>query len=457
MKVLLAEPPGRYAGVGVSSVQVHPLGLGYLAAALAPHHDVVQLIPDVRAFPDDGARWAAIAEALRAEAPDLVGVSLVTATFPAGRRLAALARSLLGPHVPIVAGGVHATFRPAEVLAEPAFDGLVVGEGEETLREVAAAVERGRPWDHVPGVVTRAEGGDADALVWAPPRGPVADLDTLPDPRREGILWPDHLQPAFYQSLITVRGCPYRCSYCSVPQSSHRRTRYRSAGHVAREMVALVERWKVPYLFFHDSVFTLNRRRTLALCDELQDRGLRVPFACQTRADRVDPELLARLARAGCHQIFLGLESGHPETLRRIHKDVSLDVARRAVRDIKAAGIRCTGFFMVGFPWETREHVEATVELATTSGLDAATLFSATPLPGTELWEQTRGVVLPPSIDFRAPELNLTALPDAEYGRLFAAARARVDAYNQSQMEAQVEAAAAAWREAREPPQPGAE
>lgn len=455
MKILLAEPPGRYAGVGVSSVQVHPLGLGYLAAALAPDHDVVQLIPDVRAFADDDARWSAIAQALRAEAPDLVGVSLVTATFPAGRRLAALARATLGPEVPIAAGGVHATFRPDEVLAEPAFDGLVVGEGEEALREVAAAAAAGRPWDGVPGVVTRAapgerrvSGGGAGGLVWAPPRAPIADLDTLPNPRREGVLWPEHLQPAFYQSLITVRGCPYRCSYCSVPQSSQRRTRYRSATHVAQEMAALVERWGVPYLFFHDSVFTLNRRRTLALCDELHARGLRVPFACQTRADRVDPELLGRLAQAGCHQIFLGLESGHPETLRRIHKDVSLDVARRAVRDIKAAGIRCTGFFMVGFPWETREHIEATAELATTSGLDAATLFSATPLPGTELWDQTQGLVLPPSIDFRAPELNLTALPDAEYRRLFAAVRARVDAYNQAQMEAQVGAALAAF----EPP-----
>ncbi len=127
-----------------------------------------------------------------------------------------------------------------------------------------------------------------------------------------------------------------------------------------------------------------------------------------------------------------------------------LEKIRTAVNMVKARGIRCTGFFMVGFPWETEPLIRGTAEFATDLGLDAVSLFSATPLPGTELWEMSKGTVLPESIDFRTPQVNLTALASDEYARIFGDVKAHIDAYNQSQMMA----AFHAWPGAGLPDQP---
>jgi len=144
--------------------------------------------------------------------------------------------------------------------------------------------------------------------------------------------------------------------------------------------------------------------------------------------------LLDRLVETGLHQVFFGIESGDAHTLELVRKDMPLEQIRRAVGWVKSRGVRATGFFMIGFPWETRAQIERTADFATGIGLDAVSLFSATPLPGTELWEMTREQPLPESVDFRAPVVNLTALPTDEYAALFHDVKSRVDAYNQAQM-----------------------
>lgn len=160
-----------------------------------------------------------------------------------------------------------------------------------------------------------------------------------------------------------------------------------------------------------------------------------MPFECQTRADRVDPELLEVMKAAGCHQIFFGIESGDEESLRRIRKRMPLDRIRQAVRWVKEAGIRCTGFFIVGFPWETEAMMRRTADFACDLGLDAISLFSATPLPGTELWEMGGGDHLPDSIDFTTPQVNLTTLSGPAYRELYERIQSQVEDYNFAQVE----------------------
>ena len=432
--MLLVDPPNHCLRGPGSAQHVHPLGLGYVAAALSPHHDVVQLVPDVR-DDFDGDPWLAIGDTIAAARPDLVGLTAVTSTFPSARRVARLARERLGPDVPIVLGGVHATTLPEAGFAEPAIDFVVRGEGEATVVELVRALEAGGSIDAIPGLWRRT----MDGVRHGHERPAERDLDRLSFPRREGILWPEWLQPGLYQSVITLRGCPYACIYCAVPGSTDKKTRYRSPANVADEVALLRDRYDVPYVFFHDSVFTLHRGRTLELCDELERRDLRVPFCCQTRTDRVDPELLGRLRAAGCHQIFFGIESGDVESLRRMRKSMPLAEIRAAVAEVKRLGIRCSGFFIVGFPWETAEHIRNTADFATDIGLDGVSLFSATPLPGTELWEMSAAHELPDAIDFRSPQVNLTSMPHAEYAALFREVRARMDQYNQACMKAALE------------------
>lgn len=443
MRVLLIDPPDLFLdGRGVTR-QVLPMGLGQLAAVLRPHHDVSLLLPDARAYLGSDP-WGEIVRAVEAWRPDAIGITSVTAAFPSARRLAGLLAAAL-PSVPVVMGGVHPTFRPEEAARVRGVRAVVAGEGEVSFPALLAGFEAeraGRPFDpaSIPGVYVSDGGGALARVRRGPEREPIGDLDALPFADRDHVLWPDDLQPTFYQALITLRGCPYRCIYCSVPNGPEGRTRYRSADNVAAEVAHLRERYGVNYIFYHDSVFTLNRRRTLEICDALDTRGLRIPFACQTRADRVDEALLDRLAATGLHQVFFGIESGDRESLKLIRKDMPLEQIRRAVKWVKARGIRCTGFFMVGFPWETPELIRATSEFACDLDLDAVSLFSATPLPGTELWEMSRGQALPETIDFRSPEVNLTSLPGDEYAKIFEEVRARITAYNQSTMMASLPA-----------------
>ena len=424
MRVILLDPPNQCLQQAV--VNVHPLGLGYVAAALSEAHDVLQVVPDVHDF--GGADpWLELVDVVRRFDPDLIGIGAVTATLPASLELARRCRTALGPSVPIVLGGVHPTTMPEETLASPHVDYVVRGEGEDTIVELARALEGGRDAAGIPGLYFKGADG---ALVAGPARPPQRDLDAIPFPRRDGIAWSAELLPSFYQSIITLRGCPYKCIYCAIPASADKLTRYRSPENVADEIEELVGRHAIPYLFFHDSVFTLNRPRTVALLDTMLERGLTVPFACQTRADRVDPLLAEHLRRAGCHQVFFGIESGDAESLRRIKKAMPLERIRAAVAEVKAQGIRCTGFFMIGFPWETEAHIRNTADFAVSIGLDAVSLFSATPLPGTELWELSQRRHIPDSIDFRKPEVNLTVMDPDVYATLYDEVQDQMRAYN---------------------------
>jgi len=432
--VLLIEPPGLFLEGHGHTRQVLPLGLASVGASVADVARVRLLLPDTRAYTGPEP-WDEILAAVAEEAPAVVGLTAVTATFPAASHLAALIKERW-PTLPIVLGGVHASTLPRESLAAaPAIDWLISGEGEGAFGELLAALQandgrRASP-EQIAGLHWRDEQGDHHA---APPRPPQADLDALPTPLHDGLVWPQDIQPAFHQAVITLRGCPYRCIYCAVPGLDASRTRYRSATRIVDEIADLRARFDIDYLLFHDSVFTLHRKRTLALCREMIDRGQQIPFCCQTRADRLDPALLQAMVQAGLHQVFFGIESGDPETLRRIRKDMPLSQIRDAVAMVKAAGVRCSGFFMIGWPWEDEATMERTADFACDLGLDAVSLFSATPLPGTELWRLAANATLPESIDFRRPQVNLTTLTDEDFTRVYDRIAGRIDTHNIDRM-----------------------
>lgn len=434
MKVLLVDPPELFLrGLGHTR-QVQPLGLAYVGAAIADLCEVRFLLPDTRTY-TGGDPWGELFAAIESEAPDLIGITAVTATFTTAATLADGIRARW-PTVPIVLGGVHASTLPSESLrAAPAIDCVVRGEGENAMRELVLAMRvHGPAAVRSPSSIAGLWWRDGEAIKSSPPRPAVADLDSLPMPLREGFVWPDDVQDGLYQAVVTLRGCPYRCIYCAVPSLDDRRTRYRSAANIADEIASLRERHGIDYLFFHDSVFTLHRKRTLALCDTLIERGLQTPFCCQTRADRLDAELLDRMVDAGLHQVFFGIESGDPESLRRIRKDMPLATITTAVELVRSRGVRCSGFFMIGFPWQDAKIMQQTADFAVGLGLDAVSLFSATPLPGTELWDMSQGAAFPDSIDFRAPQVNLTALGDEAYAALYGRIQAQLAQHNTDRM-----------------------
>lgn len=442
MKVLLIDPPELFLRGDGTTRQVQPLGLAYVGAAIHDIADTRFLLPDSRSYFGDDP-WGELLAAVADEAPDIVAFTAVTATFVTAARFA-VAIKARWPELLIVLGGVHASTMPEQALRDaPAVDFVVRGEGEVAMRELVTAFEDGRIRD--PETIAGLHWLENDEWLRAPPRPATADLDRVAFPKRDGFVWPDDVMDGLYQAVVTLRGCPYKCIYCAVPSLDDAKTRYRSPTNVCDEIESLKQAHGIEYLFFHDSVFTLHRKRTLALCHELVERGLVTPFCCQTRADRLDEELLDAMISAGLHQVFFGIESGDVDSLRKIRKEMPLQQIRDAVAMTRRRGVRTSGFFMIGFPWQDAATMRQTAEFATNLDLDAVSLFSATPLPGTELWQMSASAELPASIDFRTPQVNLTQLPSAEYAVLYAEIKQRVDEYNQQRMMAGVDAARVAW------------
>lgn len=370
-----------YGALAKAGNTMPALGLCYLAAAARlDGHEV--LIADAIARQLDS-------EALTREVvdfrPDLVGITATTiAIGTAARWSEGLRRQL--PKVPIVVGGPHPTAVPEETLRRfPVFDAAAVGEGEATLRELL----RDGLVESVAGLVFR-RGGE---LVRTPARGFLADLDTLPAPAFDLLPgFPRAYRPpahTFVQlpaaTLVTSRGCPKRCTFCDRSVFGNR-FRAHSAAYVLKLIGELCDRYGVRELIFYDDTFMVDPRRVEAICRGLLDAGRRLSWSCFGRVDFVNPDLLKLMRRAGCWQIGYGIESGHPEILKKMDKGADLETMKRALTWTRAAGIQSKGFFIIGNAGETEATIEATIRFALDSDLDDFQITNLTPFPGSAIY-----------------------------------------------------------------------
>ena len=380
-RVLLIYPPSR--------TQTHescPSSLTMLGAVLEQAGHQVQLV-DANAVARrcDAEQVARIADELK---PDVIGMTLVT---PLVREAYRLASRLRRTGAKLLAGGPHATLLPEEPLAH-GFDAAVVGEGEPTIDEAVRALMGSIPMDGVAGWAYRDEAGRPHRTAARPP---VADLDALPQPARHLVDPADYggtnnLQ--LHGNLFSSRGCPAKCSYCSGSLFG-RRFRFRSAASMLDEICTVHALHGTPHFHFMDDAMSANRERMLEICRGLEARRLGVTWSMMTRVDFVDEEMLTAACRAGCTQIDFGVESGHPETLKRIHKPHTVPMVRRVVRMSAALGIKPTVFFILGFPWDTLQSIDETLRLMQELSPHVACFHPALasiliPFPGTEIYEK---------------------------------------------------------------------
>ena len=267
----------------------------------------------------------------------------------------------------VVLGGPEAANYPAEYLAHGA-DVVVIGEGEETLVELLPVLDaRGPHRLHgIMGTVFRDEEGK---VVTNPDRPQITEIDALPWPDRDAIdveryvdVWRTHHGTGSV-SLITARGCPYRCRWCShaVFGYTHRR---RSVTGTADELQFVVERYRPDIVWYADDVFTINHRWLYEYNAELKRRGLRVPFETISRADRMmKDDVLQALAELGCWRIWIGAESGSQRILDAMERGVTVEQVLFATQAAKRHGIQVGMFLMWGYEGETVDDIAATVEL----------------------------------------------------------------------------------------------
>jgi radical SAM superfamily enzyme YgiQ (UPF0313 family) len=321
------------------------------------------------------------------EETDVLGLTAMTPTASRAIEIAAEVKNSR-PELPVILGGPHATLLPYETMeVTQDIDIIVRGEAEESFVTLLRAIEKNGSVEDVPGIIWEKDGQfvENEAAPY------IEDLDALPFlayhliPMDKYRPHPPHGRAFPFAVLITSRGCPYNCAYCSKPVFG-RKFRAQSPGRVVDEIVDLQSRYGVREIAFYDDVFTLDKKRAYAISEEIVRRGLKVTWSCETRVNLVDKELLAVMAKAGCYSISYGLESGNQTILDTINKNTTLEEAEEAVRYTREAGIHPIGYFMIGSPGETPETIKQTIALAKKLKLGFAQFSITTPFPGTELY-----------------------------------------------------------------------
>ncbi len=303
----------------------------------------------------------------------------------------------------LVAGGPLPTANPKAFLDY--FDLIVKGEGEQTTLEVVKAFSKKRNYSSVRGILYRK----GDEIVSTGDRKFFEDLDVIPFPARD--LFPNKDYVRYWHrkhmpaktSIITTRGCPFNCDFCSnvIFGVSYRE---RAAKNVVDEVE---ETLKFGYesIFFVDDCFTLNKKRVMKICDEILERGLDFHWECLSRADNMSVELAEKMKRAGCCRVFFGIESGNDEILKIIEKRFSTKQARTAVENVVSAGINAGAFFIIGYPGETNETILDTINFSTSLPLDYLSYTLPYPILGTGLYEKVKDKLT--SDDWVRPKFGL--------------------------------------------------
>lgn len=392
MKILLVSPKSR---VWNSRAHLHN-GLGYLAGAL-----IHAGYRDVDLF-DGAVEQESLDDRLAREHFDIVGISSPTPLILEAWEAAETAKKR---GAITILGGPHLTLMPEESLRRPEVDFVARGEAEETIVEFVQAftppvpplVEGGIGGvSHIKGLSYRdAEG----AIVQNPPRPLAQDLDAIPFPAYHlfKIERYTNLQPltdgldrhARTYTIVTSRGCPYQCTYCSKPITGNT-WRARSVDNVLAEWKMLVQDLHAKEIGVTDDIWNLDLNRAKELCRGLIDQGLnRVPWITihGMKVNHTDAELFRLMKRAGCKRVGFGVESGDEFILKRVvKKSQTFEQVRAAFRNAKEAGLETMGFFIFGMPYETEETMEKTIRLALELDPDLANFMIAAPYPGTEMW-----------------------------------------------------------------------
>jgi anaerobic magnesium-protoporphyrin IX monomethyl ester cyclase len=356
-----------------------PLGLGYIAASLKRRGVQVELV-DCTFL----SREQAVSR-VRQSKPNIIGFYSMFSMKKTTMELAALLRNDCEL---LVVGGPLPTLDPAGYL--DIFDVVVLGEGEAAMTEIAECHEKGVGFSDVDGVAFKDNG----LVTQTSPRKQVEDLDSLPFPSREFFdneAYKQHYLKRFGYSispLITSRGCPFSCDFCSRPVFGQS-FRSRSAGNVVDE-VEEIAGLGYDRIWFADDCFTLNPKRLLGVCDELVKRRLNMSWECLSRVDTMDHEVAVKMRRAGCLRVFFGIESGTDKVLDLMRKQITVEQARKAVYNSKAAGLQVGAFFILGYPGENDETVLDTVRFASGLPLDYLSFTLPYPIPGTSLFERTK-------------------------------------------------------------------
>ena len=335
-----------------------PLGLACVAGVLEKDGHDVAILDCVL----EGIDERALERQVAARRPDIVGITGTTWTrYEQFRAARASKRALAG--VPVVLGGPHVTFTGRNVIEKiPEVDFVVRGEGELPMRDLVRGYDDPARIGTIPGLVFRDRNGQT---IENPIGAFIKDLDTIPEPARHLLDIPAYRQTFFGKQATTVmtsRGCPVFCSFCSTSVMWGRTYRRMSPARVVQEVGGVLDRFNLEAIWFFDDTLTLNRDHIVGMLDEMERHHLTFTWYCEVRVNTVDYDLLKRMHSLGCRFVSFGVESGSPRVIKRIHKGITLPQVQNVLDWCVDLGIYTKVFFMLGLPEETFEDGMMTVD-----------------------------------------------------------------------------------------------
>ena len=411
MKVLLINPPQIFYPGSDAPAGNLPLGLMYIASVLEKAGFKVEILDafmrgssflKVGDEMEVGMPRAKIKEEIRRRKPDIVGIANpFTCQAENTIRVADIVKEV-DPNILTVVGGQHVTVVPLKFMEEARnVDIAVIGEGEYTMLDIVRFFEEHKKISEVQGIAYR----NGDTVMLNAPRPFIEDLDELPYPAYHLVDMEQYLNPVKIEyrsfkdraiSMITSRGCPFNCSFCSVHLHMGKMYRAHSADYVIDHVAYVVSKYRVKTIFFEDDNLTLDVKRFETICDKIIERGIRFKWETPNgiRADTLTLELLRKMKKSGCQSVFFGIESGDQFILDNvIDKSLRLEDAERVAKLCKKVGLSAAAFYIIGFPGEKKENMMRTVNLALRLKRDydlGMHLLVATPLYGTRLYEECR-------------------------------------------------------------------
>jgi len=386
MRILLVSPSQENVyGPGVRP-PYPPLGLLYVGAVLLREGHNVELID----FDIDCSNEDDFLKKVKLCKPEIVGFTTVTPTFQSSLKLARKIKRLYNPFV--VFGGPHPSAIPDEIIKNKNIDGIIIGEGEETISEFVKHKTKG---ETVPvcGMIQK----QGKKLLKGDVRPFIENLDELPFPawqllkHKEKYSPPDALRLPV-ATVLTSRGCPYKCTFCQAPKLWGRKIRRRSVENVMEEIHLLTEKYGIKEIHFADDDFSHNKEWTLNILDAMKRENIQVRFSFMNglRITNIDEEILTGMKNTGFINIGFGIESGSQRILNRVKKGLRICEVKEKMKLAKRMGFKTWAFFILGLPGESPSTIKETIDFSLSLDLDFAKFFYLVPFPATEIYEEFR-------------------------------------------------------------------
>ena len=423
-KVLLIEPPvTRPSDFDKKKVRLGilpPLGLAYIAAVLQKSDIEVKIIDCLIEGNMEGTQYGSdqiryglsdsqIEKEIQIFSPDKVGISCLFSAKEFDLINVCKIVKKVNPNIITACGGAHPTAMYNSLLKDPNLDYVIFGEGEYTTQKLIDTINSKNDLSQVDGIAYKENG----IIKVNPKTHYIENLDELPLPARHLLKMDKYLESNSphsgikrmpFTSMVTSRGCPNKCSFCVIKILWGQKVRYRSPENVLMEIEDLINTYNIKEIHFEDDNFSANKKRTKTILQGIIDKGwdltLSSPSGLAIHA--LDEELLSLMKKAGYYSISLAIESGDEDVLKMMHKPVKLKKVKEIIKNARKYDLKTKGFFILGYPGETKEQMQRTIDFAKNANLDWAIFFMATPIPGSDLEKMCRekGYLVNNSIDY---------------------------------------------------------